>query len=180
MKGSFKANYAEALFELCKERDNLDEVHSELLWLSEVFEKNEDLLKFLYAPTVESADKKNVLKNVFENELSETSFDFLCVVVDKKRIKYLSKIIESFNSLYNEEKNILEVTAITTIPLSEALREKLVKKLESVSQKTIVLSEKIDKSIIGGIVLEYNNTQIQGSIKHKLDELRARINSVIA
>ena len=180
MKGSLEANYAEALFELCKERDNLDEVHSELLWLSEVVEKNNELIKFLNAPTVEPDDKKNVLKNVFEGCLSNTSFDFLCVVADKKRIRYLQKIIESFNALYNEENNILEVTAITTVPLSDTLREKLIAKLESVSKKTIVLSEKIDKSIIGGIVLEYSNTQIQGSIKHRLDELRARINSVIA
>lgn len=180
MKGSLEANYAEALFELCKERDNLDEVHSELLWLNDVIENNGELVKFLNAPTVEPSDKKNVLKNVFENELSKTSFDFLCVVADKKRIKYLSKIIESFNALYNNENNILEVTAITTVPLSVTIKEKLIKKLESVSKKTIVLSEKIDKSIIGGIVIEYNNTQIQGSIKHRLDELRDRINSVIA
>ncbi len=180
MKGSLEANYAEALFELCKERDSLDEVHSELLWLNEIIENNSELVKFLNAPMIEPIDKKNVLKNVFENELSKTSFDFLCVVSDKKRIKYISKIIERFNDLYNDENNILEVTAITTLPLSAALREKLIKKLESVSKKTIVLSEKIDKSIIGGIVLEYNNTQIQGSIKHRLDELRDRINSVIA
>lgn len=180
MKSSLESNYAEALFELCKERDNLSEVHSELLWLNDVIEKNDELINFLNAPTVESEDKKKVLKNVFENELSKTSFDFLCVVSDKKRIKYLDKIINSFNAFYNEENNILEVTAITTVPLSDLMREKLVKKLESVSKKTIVLSEKIDKSIIGGIVLEYNNTQIQGSIKHRLDELRARINSVIA
>ncbi len=180
MKGSLEANYAEALFELCKERDDLDEVHSELLWLNEVIENNGELVKFLNAPTVEPSDKKNVLKNVFENELSKTSFDFLCVVADKKRIKYLGKIIESFNALYNNENNILEVTAITTVPLSVTIKEKLIKKLESVSKKTIVLSEKIDKSIIGGIVIEYNNTQIQGSIKHRLDELRDRINSVIA
>lgn len=180
MKGSLEANYAEALFELCKERENLDEVHTELSWLSEVIEKNEDLIRFLYAPTVELDEKKKVLKNIFESQLSKTSFDFLCVVSDNKRIKYLQKIIVSFNALYNEEKNILEVTAITTVPLSESLREKLVKKLEDISQKTIVLYERIDKSIIGGIVLEYSNTQIQGSIKHRLDELRARINSVIA
>ncbi len=180
MKGSLEGNYAEALFELCRERNNLDEVHSEMLWLSDVVEKNDELIRFLYAPTVEQEDKKSVLKNVFENELSKTSFDFLCVVADKRRIKYLSKIIKSFNDLYNEEKNILEVTAITTVPLSDTLREKLIAKLESVSNKTIVLSEKIDTSIIGGIVLEYSNTQIQGSIKHRLDELRARINSVIA
>ena len=180
MKGSLEANYAEALFELCKERDNLNEVHSEILWLSDVIEDNDELIRFLNAPTVEPVDKKNVLKNVFENELSKTTFDFLCVVVDKKRIKYLQKIIDSFNALYNDEKNILEVTAITTIPLSETLRKKLIKKLEDVSGRTIVLNERIDKSLIGGIVLEYQNTQIQGSIKHRLDELRARINSVIA
>lgn len=180
MKGSLETNYAEALFELCKERENLDEVHLEMSWLAEVLEKNEELLKFLNAPTIEAADRKKVLNNVFEGELSKTAFDFLCVAVDNKRIKYMPKIIESFNSLYNEEKNILEVTAITTIPLSETLREKLIKKLESVSGNTIVLKEKIDKSIIGGIVLEYSNTQIQGSVKHKLDELRERINSVIA
>ena len=107
MKGSLEANYAEALFELCNERDNLNEVHSELLWLSEVIENNSELIKFLNAPTVESEDKKNVLKNIFESQLSKTSFDFLCVVADKKRIRYLSKIIESFNALYNDENNIL-------------------------------------------------------------------------
>ncbi len=180
MNGSLENNYAEALFELCNERSSLEEVHDEMIWLSEVFENNEDLVKFLYAPTVEQEDKKNVLKNIFQSELSETAFDFLCVVADKKRIRYLPRIIKSFNALYNEEKNILEVTAITTVPLSEKLRSKLISKLESVSGKTIVLTEKTDKSIIGGIVLEYGNTQIQGSIKHKLDELRARINSVIA
>lgn len=180
MTGSLEANYAEALFELCKERENLDEVHSELLWLNEVIDTNSELIKFLNAPTVEHTEKKNILKNIFESQLSKTSFDFLCVVSDKKRIKYLQKIIESFNALYNDEKNILEVTAITTIPLSDNLREKLIKKLEDISKKTIVLTERIDKSIIGGIVLEYSNTQIQGSIRNRLDELRARINSVIA
>ena len=81
--------------------------------------------------------------------------------------------------MYYDKKNILEVTATTVQPLSEKLREKLVQKLEGASGKSIILHEKQDKSILGGIVLRYGNTQIDSSVRTKLDKIKAQIDSAI-
>ena len=65
------------------------------------------------------------------------------------------------------------------MPMSETLRKKLVAKLENVSGKSIILHEKQDKSILGGIVLRYGNTEIDSSVKSKLDKIKAQIDSAI-
>ena len=64
-------------------------------------------------------------------------------------------------------------------PLSDKLRKKLVDKLQSVSGKTVILHEKLDKSILGGIVLRYANTEIDSSVKTKLDNIKAQIDRII-
>lgn len=98
----------------------------------------------------------------------------------KNRISYIDKIIESYKELYNDYNGILEITVITSTAMSDTLRKKLVSKLEQVSSKKITLVEKVDKSVLGGIVLNYGNTQIDGSLKSKLDNLRYQIDTTIA
>ena len=77
-----------------------------------------------------------------------------------------------FNAKYNEYKNIADVLVITSIPLTENLREKLIKKLEGSLKKTILLTEKTDPSIIDGMIIEYDNKRIDNSVRSKLEELR--------
>ena len=64
--------------------------------------------------------------------------------------------MRNIKELYEKHNNIIEVTAVTAMPLSERLRDKLVAKLEAVSGAKIVLVEKVDKSLMGGIVLRYS------------------------
>ena len=106
--------------------------------------------------------------------------DFLCLLNEKGRFKFLPEITKAFTDKYNAKMNILEVTAITSTGLSAVLRDKLIKKLSVVSGKTIRLTEKVDKAVIGGIVLRYGNTELDSSVKTALDKLRSQINGVIA
>ena len=69
---------------------------------------------------------------------------------------------------------------MTAMPLSERLRDKLAAKLEAVSGAKIVLVEKVDKSLMGGIVLRNSDTEIDGSVRTKLDDIKAQIDGVIA
>ena len=108
---------------------------------------------------------------------------------EKGRIRFLPEICAKFKELYEKHNNIIEVTAVTAMPLSERLRDKLVAKLEAVSgakivqterRTKIVLVEKVDKSLMGGIVLRYSDTEIDGSVRTKLDNIKAQIDGVIA
>jgi len=121
-----------------------------------------------------------MISKAFEGRVCETVFNFMNVLCDNGRFKYFNAVASEFKEMYNEKNGILEVCATTTMPLSENLREKLISKLEKVSGKKIQLVEKIDASIMGGIVLDYNNTQINASVKKRLDDMRQQIDSIIA
>ena len=82
--------------------------------------------------------------------------------------------------MYNDKKNILEVTAITASPLSAELRKRLTDKLSKSTGRSIVLTEEVDKSIIGGIVVRYGNTELDSSVRTRLDKLKAQITNTIA
>lgn len=179
MTGSFEYNYAEALFELSLENDCLESVYEEFLSVTQILNENPDFVKFLNLPTVEWDEKEKILSKVFGDKLGEVMFNFLNVTAQKGRVKGLSLIFSEFKALYNDKMNILEVTATTAIPLTDSLRERLIDKLSAVSGKKIVLKERVDSKIIGGIVLSYNNTEIHASVRDKLEKLKAQINSIV-
>lgn len=180
MAGKLEKVYADALFELAVEDNTLDTVAEEMEAVAGIMNENSDFLKLLSAPTVSDKDKKSMLSKAFEGRISDTVFNFINVLCDNGRIKYLIAISQQFKDMYNDKNGILEVIVTTTMPLSDNLREKLVLKLEKISSKKIQLVEKIDTSIMGGIVLNYNNTQIDASVKKRLDTMRQQIASIIA
>lgn len=182
MADSIQNVYSTALFELCGEQDCLGTVFDELGEIAKLTfsAENREYAQFLSSPLISAEDKTRSLDTVFGGKISQLTLDFLCLLAEKGRFSYLPQVYEDFRAKYNEKMNILEVTAVTVQPMSAELSAKLKAKLEKVSGKTVVLTEKTDKSILGGIVLKYGNTEINSSVKARLDKLRAQIDNVIA
>ena len=127
----------------------------------------------LASPVILREEKQEVINKIFGSE--GTVRDFICLVTDKNRINHFGKITDTFNELYYEHNNICRMTVVTSVPLKAETKEKLLKKLEDKSGKTIMLTEKVDPSIIGGIVLKIGDTQIDGSVKGRLDEIASML-----
>ncbi len=180
MAGKLEKVYADALFELAIEDNTLDEIYNEMIAVCNVLNENPDFVKLLGIPTVSNEEKKSLISNCFEGKVCDKVFNFLNVLCDNGRFKYYSSITDEFKALYNDKNGILEVEVVTTSSLSDNLRQKLLEKLSKNSGKKIILNEKIDPSIMGGIVLKYNNTQIDASVKARLDNMRQQIDSIIA
>lgn len=175
MTGEVGKLYAQALFELSTENNELDKVYNELNGYSDIFEQNPDLIKLLSAPTVSLDEKLEIVNKIFDD--CGNVYSFLCILIEKGRITKLLSVRNEFNKLYNEKNNIAEMTVTTSVALKAELREKLLLKLEAKSGKKVKLTEKVDKDIIGGIIVRYGNTIMDNSIKGKLEavaqELRA-------
>lgn len=184
MAESVSKVYADAVFELCCEEDKLDTVYEELKELDAILYDKEsgagELVEFLSTPVISDEEKIGVLKNIFEGRLDTLTLDFLCLLTEKGRFGFYDRIFEELRTLYNDKMNILEVTAVTSEPMSDRLAEKLKAKLEATTGRQVILTRKLDKSLIGGIVVRYGHTQLDSSVKTKLDKLKAQINSVIA
>ena len=174
--------YSTALFELCTEQGRLDEVYADLTQFCELTRDGEcaEYIRFLASPLISGREKAESLDAVFGGKMEGLLLDFLCLVAEKGRADRLDEIYSEFRQMYNDSKNILEVTAVTAAPLTDELRKRLTDKMAKSTGRNIVLTEQVDKSLIGGIVVRYGNTEIDSSVKTKLDKLKAQITNTIA
>lgn len=170
--------YSLALFELAKSQNKLLDYKSELEVVLDVFKSYRDLRRFFYHPRVLPEDKKKVIMEVFSTEVSPHIGNFLKLLVDKRREFYLELIIKEFIKMVNDAEDILEVEVISAVALSDKLKNKLKSRLDKILDNKIIIDEKVDPSIIGGLVLKIGDRVIDGSIKHDLDSLREKVTQI--
>ena len=166
--------YAQSLYEVAKDEKQEKEYLEELTAVCGAFRENPDFLKLLTTPSIAFEDKQNVLKTVFEGKIRPFMLNFLMLTTEKGRIGLIHEMREAYKEQYYFENNIAEVCAVTAVPMSDALRDRLKNKMQ------VVLETSVDPEIIGGIVVKVNNEQFDTSLRTRLSEIAARLTNTIA
>ena len=170
--------YALSLYEVAKDEKQEKGYLEELTAVCGVFRETPDFLKLLTTPSI--ADKQNVLKRVFEGRIQPFLLNFLMLITEKGRVGLIFEMREAYKEQYYFENNIAEVCAVTAVPMSDALREKLKNKMQAVTGRQVVLETSVDPEIIGGIVVKVNNEQFDTSLRTRISEIAARLTNTIA
>jgi F-type H+-transporting ATPase subunit delta len=166
------SRYAHALFSVAISREIVDIVASELFQLKSFAEKDKRFLRFLEAPQVLGDDKVNLIKSLFTSRLSPPLVSFLLLLIEKNRIEFLSEIAGEFEKMLENYRGIIRARVTTAIQISEEYKQALRTKLEKLSGQKIEIIHKIDREIIGGIIVQLNYKVIDRSIRHELGSLR--------
>jgi F-type H+-transporting ATPase subunit delta len=165
--------YAKALFEIGNETNRIDQFREELGAFARLLTISSELKECLLSPLYPAADKKKIAVSLAEKTgASKTAQDFLCLLVDKKRIQYLADIVESYEDLTNEAFGFVKARVITATPLSSEDHEGMKKSLESITRKKILLSSIVDPRIIGGVIAEVGDKVFDGSVRNQLEKMR--------
>ena len=172
--------YAQALFEVGEETQTTSELYQELSELVDIFNENKDLYNILKSPLIGREDKKNVMQNIFKNQLSNSMNNFLKLVIDKDRISAIENLKESYKSLLNDKNNILEGTAITAVKLSEKEIKDLEKNLSIKYNKNVTLNNIVDETILGGVLVKLGNEEIDGTVRTRLSKMKNQLSQVIS
>lgn len=170
--------YALALFETGLELDRLKQFKDEINNVSNVLEMEPKIEMILTHPKISNDEKKELLDNLFEKHVSREMLNFLYVIIDKRRERYIKEINEYYNFLYNEEKNIVSATVVTAVPMAKNQEEKLKVILNNKLNKNVELNNVVDKSIIGGAMLKVDNKVIDGSVKGQLDSIKKSLKAM--
>ena len=160
--------------------DTLKNTLGELSALDGIFREQPDFVKLLGTPTVTMDEKLGMIKDIIADGVSEYTGNLLCVLTERGRMGCFSGIVKNFRALYNEHFRIAEITVTASAPLSESVREKIAAKMSEVTGKTVSIKEKVDPSIIGGVVIDYGSTRYDGSVRTRLNELKKELGGVIA
>ena len=112
--------------------------------------------------------------------IAECLLNLIKILIEKRDMRYFSKVASEYYSLYDTSRGILRVEAVTAIPLTDSQRDAMTKKLSSSLNKTVILTNAVDKSTLGGVKIRYSGVQLDGSVKTRLDKFESALkNSVI-
>ena len=172
--------YAEALFQLSEEENITKEIYNELHDVVEVIKNNKELDNVLKSPLVAKNEKTQLIEALFNNKINIDLNNFLKILVEKGRISSLKSIELTFKELLNDKHNIIEGTVISAIALTEKQVKELEEKLSKKYNKNVTLENEVDQSILGGVLVRLGNTQIDGSVKTRLNNIKDQLTQVIS
>ncbi|WP_067728531.1 F0F1 ATP synthase subunit delta [Oceanobacillus damuensis] len=167
--------YAEALFQLGKEKNTQDLLVEEFRVVREVFKNNKKLDTFLKHPKIDNEKKKQFLTQAFQGTQTDV-VNTLKLLVERRRTAAVPSIIDHFIQLVNDAKGIADATVYSVRELSEAEKQQLqVTFAKRMGKAAINLENVVDPSIIGGIKIRVGNTIYDGTISGKLNRISRRI-----
>lgn len=170
--------YATALMETCGNDISLQEaLFNELTALSDSFEKVKGAKKVFENPGITIDEKKLVLKKILGDTINKKLFNFLSLLIDKKRFNLISDIQNEFNKLVNRNKGLVVAEVSTATQISPNELEEIKQKLETLVGKNekVSIESKTDPNLLGGIVVKMNDLVYDGSIKGRLEDMKRRL-----
>ncbi|HPI02818.1 MAG TPA: ATP synthase F1 subunit delta [Candidatus Goldiibacteriota bacterium] len=169
------AKYAEALFQAAENLNQIEKVREDLELVKNAAASSREFAAILGHPGVSKASKRAVVAGEFKEKISRLALNFICLLIDKKR----EGILESVYSLYAQKADellgIKRVQVKTAYELSAAEETKVLQQLESTFKKKVRMDARVDKGILGGIIVRDNMTLIDASVKQYLDSMKKEL-----
>ena len=164
--------YAKSLLDLSIEKDRLDKINSDVRWLETICRDNPELVTVLRSPVIKGDKKEKILDAIFHNNLDELTMGFIRLMIRKGREMYLPEVLPAFITQYKTLKKIFTIRLRTVTPVSEELKEEILRQIRSTSEmQTIELETSVDESLIGGFVLEAGDQLVDASIAYDLKNI---------
>ena len=169
---STSERYALALYELAKEKLEIDKTTKEVNSLKEVLIKSEDFKNMVSNPTIARQDQEKAIEKISEYlNFSSTFKKFLGLLTSKGRLFFLHKIINSFQKLVSINKGELIAELFSSKELSVSEINSIQKDLSADLDRTLKINYIYDPDLIGGFMLKIESIMIDTSIKNKLKRL---------
>jgi F-type H+-transporting ATPase subunit delta len=167
--------YAEALFGVLRAEGELDTVEDELYRFGKVLDDNYELKRALSEQGVDHSTRVKVLEELLGNKVSPHTMGLLTFIVAQDRARELPEILEEVSRIAAESRDAALAEVRSAVPLDEDQRTELTRALEKATGKTIELKVLIDPTVLGGIVAKVGDTVIDGTIKHRIEQLKEQV-----
>ena len=164
-------NYASALLSIANDENKVVEYQQEVKELMKIIKDNPDFLMLLDSRFLTVSERKEKVSEILVN-FSSDIVNFIKIIVEHNRISYLEDILQAFNTLCNESRDIVEGLIYTAFPLEEKTLLKIKQKISEVEHRNVDLIVRIDPTLIGGVKVVINSHVYDGSIKNKIEKMQ--------
>ena len=166
--------YAKSLMDLALEKNALEEVYNDMLLLQNIFKGSREFTTVMKSPVILPEKKQDIFKAVAQNgRIGQFTSLFFQLLIRKSREASFPEIVNAFIEQYKVHKHIQTVKLTTAKPVSEELKQEIIRKVQSQSPgRTIDLKTEVKEDLIGGFVLEMGDNLVDASIAYDLKAIK--------
>ncbi len=171
--------YGEALYDLAKSEGLDAQILQELDVLHASFCQEPNYLRLLAAPNVSKEERCQILDSSFRDKVHPYVLNFLKILTEKGYPRHFSDCCEAYRVHFNADHGILPVKAVTAVALTEDQTARLCEKLQTITGKTIELTNRVDPDVLGGIRLDYDGKRLDDTVSHRLETIRSMLSNTV-
>ena len=170
--------YGRALFLITEEDSKSKNVLADVKAAECVFQANPEYVKLLDSPALSKEERVGLVGKAFSS-VDEMLLNLIKILTERREVHLFSKIAEEYSVLYDASRGIERVEAITARPMTEKQKALMTEKLGKTLAKTVILTNTVDPSILGGVKLRYLGTQLDGSVKTRLTKFEDALKNTV-
>ncbi len=171
--------YAAALFDLAKSEGAIDKVEAGLKDIEKLANESADFSRFLSSPVISTDAKASAANAILAKaKLDGTVANFVKVVARNGRLFALPAIVRAYKDLAAQERGEVAAEVTSAAPLNASQLKTLADTLKQKIGKTVTLTEHVDPSLIGGLVVKVGSQMIDSSLKTKLTAMKIAMKEV--
>lgn len=164
--------YGDALFALALEENKLDEFLEEAMAVNQALVDNQELSKLLNHPKIVKDEKVRMVESIFTGMMSMDMVGFLTIIVSKGRHNEIKAILEYFIKKVKKHKKIGTAYVSSAIELDDVQKASVQQRLLEVTQYvSFEIYYKVDKRLIGGMVIRIDDRVVDSSIKTQIENM---------
>jgi F-type H+-transporting ATPase subunit delta len=167
--------YANAMLEVARVEGHLAEVEDELFRFARTLDGSDDLRMALSDPALPADRRVAVVQDLLGAKALQTSVALAEFVVSSGRASEMADIVDRFVELAAHERRHAIAEVRSAVPLTDDQIERLRAALSRATDKELEVKVVVDPSVLGGLVARIGDTVIDGSVRHRLEQLKEQI-----
>jgi F-type H+-transporting ATPase subunit delta len=179
-ESKISVRYSRALFESAVEKNILDKVNEDMIFLSEIC-RIPEMKELLQSPIIVPSKKADILKKMLGGNVEKITFSLLNLVVKNGREIYIPAIARVFIHETMKFKGITRSILTTAVKVDPKVKKQIMDMIAEIFKTKVEFEENIDTDIIGGFILRVDDNYIDASIRNKLRKISKELKgSVLA
>ncbi len=168
----FGREYGEGLYALCAEEKLDQAVLDETRALNKAFRENEAFLRLLGNMTMSKEERVKIVDDTFKGRIHEYTLNFLKILVERGAIHQFSECAAAYQECWFRDHQVAVAEVTTAHALNGEQRTRLMEKLKKLAGKEVVVKEKIDPSVLGGVLLQMDGKRYDNTVRHRLAAIK--------
>ena len=171
--------YGESLYTLAREENLSEQIGWELAALRDGFRQEPEFIRLLSSPSLTKAERCQILDNSFRGKVHPYVLNFLKILTEKGYMRHFGDCCKAYTAHFDQDNGIVRVTAVTAVALTDSQSARLTEKLSRSTGKQVILHNRVEPGVLGGVRLDYDGQRLDDTVSHHLDAVRELLSKTV-